>query len=396
MDWPLPQGNSGIAMISREQRTPLSEWWWTVDRLQLAAIIALMLAGIILSLAASPPVATRIGLDPFHFFNRHVLFLLPSFIVMIAVSFLSPRQIRRAALIVFFVSMTLIVATLLFGPEVKGSRRWITLIGVNIQASESAKPAFVVLVAWLFAESTRRPEMPATSMAMILLMMLVSLLVMEPDFGQTMLILMVWGALFFIAGMRMIWVLGLAGAAGAGLFSAYLLVPHVAGRIKRFINPASGDTFQVDTAMEAFGHGGWFGLGPGEGIAKRSLPDSHTDFVFAVAAEEFGIILCLVLLALFAFVVIRALSRAYRSEDMFARFAASGLAILFGVQAAINMSVNLQLIPAKGMTLPFISYGGSSMVSLAYGVGMMLALTRQRPRTEQESMNAGATAQGYA
>ncbi len=383
-------------MLSREQRNPLSDWWWTVDRLQLAAVIALMLAGVILSLAASPPVATRIGLDPFHFFNRHVLFLLPSFIVMIAVSFLSPRQIRRTALIVFAVSIALIVATLLIGPEVKGSRRWITLIGVNIQASESAKPAFVVIAAWLFAESAKRPEMPATSMALVLLLVLVSLLVMEPDFGQTMLILMVWGALFFIAGMRMIWVLGLAGAASAGLFGAYLLVPHVAGRITRFMNPASGDTFQVDTAMEAFYNGGWFGLGPGEGIAKRSLPDSHTDFVFAVAAEEFGIVLCLVLLMLFAFIVVRALLRAYATEDMFARFAASGLAVLFGVQAAINMSVNLQLIPAKGMTLPFISYGGSSMVSLAYGVGMMLALTRQRPSTEVESIAAASTARGYA
>ena len=382
-------------MLSREQRNPLSDWWWTVDRLQLAAIIALMLAGVILSLAASPPVATRIGLDPFHFFNLHVLFLLPSFIVMIAVSFLSPRQIRRTALIVFALSIALIVATLLVGPEVKGSRRWITLIGVNIQASESAKPAFVVMAAWLFAESAKRPEMPATSMALLLLLLLVSLLVMEPDFGQTMLILMVWGALFFIAGMRMIWVLGLAGAASAGLFGAYLLVPHVAGRITRFMNPASGDTFQVDTAMEAFYNGGWFGLGPGEGIAKRSLPDSHTDFVFAVAAEEFGIVLCLVLLMLFAFIVVRALSRAYATEDIFARFAASGLAVLFGVQAAINMSVNLQLIPAKGMTLPFISYGGSSMVSLAYGVGMMLALTRQRPSTEVESIAAAGTAGGY-
>src|ERR1700744_6255709 len=392
MGKPLPLGPP---MLSREQRTPLSEWWWTVDRLQLAAIIALMLAGIILSLAASPPVATRIGLDPFHFFNRHVLFLLPSFIVLIGVSFLSPRQIRRSALIVFAVSILLIVATLLIGPEVKGSRRWITLIGVNIQASESAKPAFVVIAAWLFAESTKRPEMPATSMALVLLMMLVSLLVMEPDFGQTMLILMVWGALFFIAGMRMIWVLGLAGAASAGLFGAYLLVPHVAGRITRFMNPASGDTFQVDTAMEAFYNGGWFGLGPGEGIAKRSLPDSHTDFVFAVAAEEFGIILCLVLLALFAFIVVRALSRAYATEDMFARFAASGLAVLFGVQAAINMSVNLQLIPAKGMTLPFISYGGSSMISIAYGVGMMLALTRTRPRSELASLGEAGAAPGY-
>src|SRR5271169_2641988 len=382
-------------MLSREQRNPLSDWWWTVDRLQLAAILALILGGVILSLAASPQVATRIGLDPFHFFNRHVLFLLPSFIVLVGVSFMSPRQIRRSALIVFAVSIALIVATLLIGPEVKGSRRWITLIGINIQASESAKPAFVVIAAWLFAESARRPDMPATSMALALLLMLVSLLVMEPDFGQTMLILMVWGSLFFIAGMRMIWVLGLGGAASAGLFAAYLFVPHVAGRIKRFVNPASGDTFQVDTAMEAFWNGGWFGLGPGEGIAKRSLPDSHTDFVFAVAAEEFGIMLCLALVALFAFIVIRALSRAYATEDMFARFAASGLAIMFGVQAAINMSVNLQLIPAKGMTLPFIAYGGSSIVSLGYGVGMMLALTRLRPSTELESISDAGAARDY-
>ena len=383
-------------MISREQRTPFSEWWWTVDRLLLAAIVVLMLGGVILSLAASPPVATRIGLDSFHFFNRHVMFLLPSFIVLIGVSFLSPRQIRRSALVVFAVSVALIMATLLFGPEVKGSRRWITILGINIQASESAKPAFVVLAAWLFSESARRPEMPATSMAVGILLLLVTLLVMEPDFGQTMLILMSWGALFFIAGMRIVWVLGLAGVAAAGLFAAYLFVPHVAGRIKRFMNPASGDTYQVDTAMEAFSNGGWLGLGPGEGIAKRSLPDSHTDFVFAVGAEEFGIVLCLGILALYAFIVLRTLSRAYSSEDLFARFAAAGLAILFGVQAAINMAVNLQLLPAKGMTLPFISYGGSSMVSLAYGVGMMLALTRHRPQIEVESASRASATPGYA
>src|SRR6202012_3986844 len=186
-------------MLSREQRNPLSEWWWTVDRLQLAAITALILGGVILSLAASPQVATRIGLDPFHFFNRHVLFLLPSFIVMIGVSFLSPKQIRRSALIVFAISIALIVATLLIGPEVKGSRRWITLLGLNIQASESAKPSFVVVAAWLFSESTKKPEMPATSMAVVLLLMFVALLVMETDFGQTMLTLMVWGALLFMA-----------------------------------------------------------------------------------------------------------------------------------------------------------------------------------------------------
>jgi cell division protein FtsW len=383
-------------MISREQRTPFSEWWWTVDRLLLAAFMTLMLGGVILSLAASPPVAVRIGLDPFHFFNRHVLFLVPSVIVMLAVSFLSPRQVRRTALLVFAVSIVLVVATLLFGPEVKGAKRWITILGINIQASESLKPAFVVLVAWLFAESAKRPEMPATSMALGLLLMTVTLLVLEPDFGQTMLVLMVWGTLFFIAGMRMIWVFGLMGAGAVGLFGAYMLVPHVAGRIKRFMDPASGDTFQVDMAMESFTHGGWFGQGPGEGTVKRILPDSHTDFVFAVAAEEFGIILCLALLALFAFIVIRALSRAYASEDLFARFAAAGLAIMFGIQASINMAVNLHLMPAKGMTLPFISYGGSSMISLAYGVGMLLALTRQRPRVEMESISAANAAHSFA
>jgi len=383
-------------MISREQRTPLSEWWWTVDRLLLAAIMTLMLGGVILSLAASPPVAARLHLDPFQFFNRHVIFLLPSIVVMIAVSFLSPRQIRRSALIVFAISVVLIVATLLIGPEVKGAKRWITLLGVNIQASECAKPAFVVVVAWLFAESARRPEMPATSMAMALLMTLVTLLVLEPDFGQTMLVLMVWGTLFFIAGMRMIWVFGLMGASAVGLLGAYMMVPHVAGRIKRFMDPSSGDTFQVDTALESFMKGGWFGQGPGEGTVKRILPDSHTDFVFAVAAEEFGIIICLALLALFAFIVIRALSRAYASEDLFSRFAAAGLAIMFGIQASINMAVNLHLMPAKGMTLPFISYGGSSMISLAYGVGMLLALTRQRPRIEMESISAANAARSYA
>src|SRR6478609_5723126 len=383
-------------MLSREERTPFTEWWWTVDKPLLGAILVLMLTGVILSLAASPPVATRIGLDPFHFFHRHVMFLAPSFMVLIGVSFLSPRSIRRSALIIFAISIALIVLTLAIGPEVKGSRRWITLLGVNIQASEAAKPSFVVIAAWLFAESTRRPEMPATSMALVLLLMLVSLLVMEPDFGQTMLILTVWGSLFFMAGMRMIWVFGLGGVASAGLFGAYLFVPHVAGRIKRFMDPASGDTFQVDLANESFLRGGWFGQGPGEGTVKRILPDSHTDFVFAVAAEEFGIILCLALLALFAFIVIRTLRHAYRNDDLFSRFAAAGLAILFGMQAAINMAVNLHLIPAKGMTLPFISYGGSSIISLAYGVGMMLALTRQRPRTEMESIGDANAARSYA
>ena len=367
-------------MISRVERTRFAEWWWTVDRMMLAAIAVLMMTGIVLSLAASPAVATRIGLDAFYFVNRHAMYLAPTFLVMIAVSFLSPRQIRRLALAVFIVALALTAATLVIGAEVKGARRWIVLAGVNIQPSEFVKPAFVILISWLFAESTRKSDMPANTIALALLGAAVLPLVLQPDFGQTMLIVLVWGALFFMAGMRMVWVAGLGGAALAGLAGAYFFVPHVTKRIDRFMDPSSGDMYQVSNAMESFVRGGWFGRGPGEGTVKRILPDSHADFVFAVAAEEFGIVLCLALVSLFAFIVIRALQHAFRDQDPFTRFAAAGLAILFGTQSAINMAVNLHLVPAKGMTLPFISYGGSSMISLAYGMGMLLALTRERPR----------------
>jgi cell division protein FtsW len=367
-------------MLSRAQRTPFGEWWWTVDRLTLAAIGALMLAGVVLSLAASPPVAGRLGLDPFYFVNRHILFLLPSIAVMLGVSFLNPQQVRRLSLLIFAASLVLAAATPFFGPEIKGARRWLIMFSVSIQPSEFLKPAFVIIVAWLFGESAKRPDMPANTFALMLLLTVVALMVLQPDFGQTMLIALVWSALFFMAGMRVVWVFGIAGLAGAGLLSAYYTVPHVARRIQRFLDPASGDTFNIDIATESFIRGGWFGKGPGEGTVKRLLPESHTDFVFAVAAEEFGIALCLVIVALFAFIVIRMLLRAMRNDDPFTRFAAAGLTILFAMQSAINMAVNLHLIPAKGMTLPFISYGGSSMISLGYAMGMLLALTREQPR----------------
>lgn len=367
-------------MISRAHRTPFGEWWWTVDRLTLAAIGALMLTGVVLSLAASPPVAGRLGLEPFYFVNRHILFLIPTIAILLSVSFLNPRQIRRLALIVFALSLIMVAATPYFGAEIKGARRWLILFGVNIQPSEFLKPAFVILIAWLFGESAKHPEMPANAMALVLLLVVVSLLVVQPDFGQTMLVVLVWSALFFMAGMRLVWVFGIAGLAGVGLLTAYFTIPHVARRIQRFLDPASGDTFNIDIATESFLRGGWLGKGPGEGTVKRLLPESHTDFVFAVAAEEFGIALCLAIAMLFAFIVIRSLIRAMHADDAFTRFAAAGLTMLFATQSAINMAVNLHLIPAKGMTLPFISYGGSSMLSLAYAMGMLLALTREQPR----------------
>jgi cell division protein FtsW len=369
-------------MVSRLERTHFAAWWWTVDRVLLAAVLALMFGGIVLSLAASPPVAARLGLDPFYFVSRHVLYVMPALAVMLVTSLLPPRHVRRLSLGIFILSVLLVAASLHFGAEVKGARRWLVLFGINIQPSEFLKPSLVILIAWLFGESARRPEMPANTIALLLLAISVTGLVLQPDFGQTMLVALVWGALFFLAGMRVLWVAGLGGATLAGLAAAYSFIPHVARRIERFLDPASGDSFNIDQALESFQRGGWFGRGPGEGTVKRVLPESHTDFVFAVAAEEFGIVLCLLLVGVFAFIVLRALRHARKNEDAFTRFAVAGLAILFGLQSAINMAVNLHLMPAKGMTLPFISYGGSSMLSLAYAVGMLLALTRERPRAE--------------
>ncbi|GLK82270.1 putative lipid II flippase FtsW [Ancylobacter defluvii] len=369
-------------MISRAERTVVGEWWWTVDRLLLGALAALMIIGIVLALAASPPVASRLGIaDPFHFVNRQVMFLLPALIVLIGTSFLSPKQIRRVALVLFLLFLGLVCATLVFGPEVKGARRWLNIGPIALQPSEFLKPSFVIIAAWLFSESVRRPEMPGQMMAVALLGSVVTPLVLQPDFGQTMLVSLVWGGLFFLAGLRMIWVVGLGGVGAAGLFLAYQLVPHVTKRIDRFLDPESGDTYQIDLAIDSFLNGGWLGQGPGEGTFKKMLPDGHTDFIFAVAAEEFGAVLCIMIACLFAFIVLRALSRAMHDEDPFVRFAVAGLAMLFGLQSCINMMVNLHMMPAKGMTLPFVSYGGSSLLSLAFGMGMLLALTRRRPRS---------------
>lgn len=371
-------------MVSRAQRTVLANWWWTVDRWLLAALVILIVAGMILTMAASPAVAIRIGLknDPFHFVDRQAIAVLPAVSLMLAVSFLSPRQVRRTALIVFVVSMALIIAALLFGHEVKGSRRWI----FGVQPSEFLKPAFVVLVAWAFSEGGKRRDVPGTFLAILLWPLTIVPLMLQPDFGQTMLVSLVWMALFFMAGLQWIWVVGLGGLGSAGVLLAYRFVPHVRARILKFIDPSSGngvtDTFQVDTALETIKSGHWLGKGPGEGTLKRILPDAHTDFIFAVTGEEFGLIACIALCALFAFIVVRGLLRAARSEDPFSCFASAGLVMLFGIQAAINMAVNVQLMPAKGMTLPFISYGGSSLCSVALGMGFLLAVTRRRPRSE--------------
>jgi cell division protein FtsW len=381
-------------MMSRAERTLVGDWWWTVDRAMLAALAALMVVGLVFLMAGGPPVAERLGLSTFHFVSRQVFYLAPAAALMVAVSFLSLRHVRRFALGTYVVGMVLVVLAANYGPEIKGAHRWISIGGVGLQPSEFVKPAFVVVAAWAFAEGARRKDMPGAFLALLLLPATIVPLIMQPDFGQTMLITVVWCGLFFVAGLHWFWVMGLGGAGAVGIVAAYKFLPHVRDRIERFLHKAMGDgdakdaagkimdNFQPETAMEGFVRGGWFGAGPGEGIAKRRLPDAHTDFIFAVTGEEFGIIVCLALLALFAFVVLRGLLAAQRSEDTFCRLASTGLVTMFGLQAAINMAVNVQLMPAKGMTLPFVSYGGSSLISLALGMGFLIALTRRRPRAE--------------
>ncbi|KFB09694.1 putative lipid II flippase FtsW [Nitratireductor basaltis] len=375
-------------MISRTDRSLVANWWWTVDRWFLAAFLMLMGLGVVLSFAASPAVAERIGLDSFHFVTRQVIFMVPALIALIGISFLDARYVRRFALLMFAGALVMMVATLFIGMEVKGSRRWLYLFGISIQPSEYLKPAFVVICAWLFAEHARQPEIPGNLFAMILLGLVVSLLVAQPDLGQTMLVLGTWGAMFFIAGMPWLWILLLGAVGIGGAFAAYATFPHVADRIDRFVT-GEGDTYQVDMSLEALTRGGWLGKGPGEGSVKRILPDSHTDFVFAVAGEEFGLIMCLVIVSLFAFVVLRGLYLARRETDDFTRYAMSGLVILFGFQSIINMAVNVRMMPAKGMTLPFISYGGSSLIAMAISMGFVLALSRRKPQRRVASGMGG-------
>jgi cell division protein FtsW len=368
-------------MVSRAERGPVADWMRTVDRWLLGSFAALMVIGLVMALAASPAVAERLNLPTFHFVNRQALMLAPTAILMVATSFLSPRHVRRAALVLFMVSFALIILALLFGAEVKGARRWI----FGLQPSEFIKPAFVVLAAWAFTEGGRRSStaMLAKFLSFAILPLTIVPLILEPDFGQTMLVAIVWASLFFMAGLHWFWVVGVGGVGVAGGFAAYKLSPHVHERVLRFLDPDSTggmvDTFQVDTALQSILSGGWLGRGPGEGVYKRILPDAHTDFVFAVTGEEFGMVACMAMIAFFGFIVLRGLWLASRNQDPFCRFVAAGMIVMFGVQSWINMAVNLRAMPAKGMTLPFISYGGSSLMALGIGMGFLLAVTRRRP-----------------
>ena len=371
--------------FARSDRSPLGLWWWTVDRWMLGVVALLIFIGVAMSFASSPAAAARMSLgDPFHFAVRQCVFAVAAAIILVAASMVSVRNLRRMAFAIWIAAIVLMIILPFIGHNAKGATRWLELGGFTLQPSEFMKPALVVLVAWMFAEG-QKGAVPGVAIAFGLYLISVVLLLIQPDVGQTVLITVAFGAAFFMAGVPMSWVIILGVIGVAGLSSTYFLFPHVASRVDRFLSPDKADTHQVDRAAEAIHAGGLFGRGPGEGLMKRHVPDLHTDFIYSVGAEEYGLVFSLLLISLFAFVVVRGLYRALKLSDPFEQVAAAGLFVLVGQQAIINVAVNLNMIPTKGMTLPFISYGGSSMLAMGLTLGMALALTRRRPGAYAQS-----------
>lgn len=372
-----------MQIFRRSDASHLAEWWRTIDKGLIAAALILLGAGLVLSLAAGPAAADRIGYDdPFHFVYRQAIFAAAAAGLMIATSLLDATWARRASAGVFIVCFLLMAAVLLFGHEAKGAQRWIRIGGSTFQPSEIIKPALIVLTGWLLAQREKFPRGPWAPVAFAFYAATVGLLLLQPDVGQAALLTASFVIVFFVAGLPWLWAAAFAvgGAALAG--GLYMLLPHVRQRVNSFLNPTDYDTYQIDKAHEALERGGMFGVGPGEGTVKRLLPDAHTDFIYSVAGEEFGLILCVGLALVFAVISIKGVAAAARNPDIYQRAAGTGLYALFGLQAAINMAVNLSLIPPKGMTLPLVSSGGSSLLGSALTLGLALALTRRRPEAE--------------
>jgi cell division protein FtsW len=364
----------------RSDRSPIGVWWWTVDRWMLGVVALLIAIGVVISFSASPAAAARMNIgDPFHFAVRQCVFAVGAAVILIATSMLDVKGVRRASFFIWIAAIAVMVALPFIGHNAKGATRWLEFGGFTFQPSEYMKPALIILVAWMFAEGQKGQGVPGVSIAFALYAVSVALLLIQPDVGQTVLITVAFGAAFWMAGVPMSWVMLLGATAVAGLSSTYFLFPHVQSRVDRFFSPEKADTHQVDAAAVAQAAGGLFGRGPGEGVMKRHVPDLHTDFAASVGAEEFGLIFLLLIISLFAFVVIRGLQRAMKLNDPFEQVAAAGLFVLVGQQAIINLAVNLNMMPTKGMTLPFISYGGSSMLAMGLTLGLALALTRRRP-----------------
>jgi len=367
--------------LSRADPSLLGRWWWTVDRWTLGAVGVLIGFGYVMMLAASPAVAERIHVARDAFILKQVMFLAAAGLIVMGVSLLSPRDIRRIALIGCVVALALTAMTLVAGIEIKGARRWVALPGMQIQPSEFLKPCFAVAAAWLIAEGKQVPRFPGTTLAIGVYLLIAFFLKSQPDIGMLGVVTMVFFAQLFLAGLNLFLVgLGVLGIGGGGL-AVYVFFSHVQKRVQEFLHPGAAGAaadYQPMKALEAFGNGGLWGRGPGEGHVKDVLPDAHADFVFAVVGEEFGMVVGLIIIGVFTFIVLRGLLQLLKEPDPFTVLACAGLITGFGLQAFVNMASSLQLIPTKGMTLPFISYGGSSVMAVALGIGMRLALTRRR------------------
>ena len=371
------------ALPVRDSEPILPKWARTLDKWSIGCVLILFLIGLLLGLAASVPLAERNNFQPFHYVQRQAFFGGLALIVMIVTSMLSPTVVRRLGTLGFLAAFVALALLPVFGTDFgKGAVRWFSLGFASVQPSEFLKPGFVVVAAWLLAASQQINGPPGKLYSFILCMIIVGLLVMQPDFGQACLVLFGWGVMYFVAGAPMLLLVGMAVLVVLGGTLAYSSSEHFARRIDGFLNPDVDPTTQLGYATNAIREGGLFGVGVGEGQVKWSLPDAHTDFIIAVAAEEYGLILVMIIIALYGTIVIRSLFRLMRERDPFIRLAGTGLAAMFGVQAMINMGVAVRLLPAKGMTLPFVSYGGSSLIAGGILVGMLLALTRTRPQGE--------------
>ncbi|MCE8537393.1 putative lipid II flippase FtsW [Ruegeria pomeroyi] len=371
------------AVPERGGEPVLPKWWRTLDKWSMSCVLILFGIGLLLGLAASPPLAERNGFEPFHYVQRQAFFGGLAIVAMLLTSMMSPTLVRRLAVLGFLGSFVALALLPVFGTDFgKGAVRWYSLGFASVQPSEFLKPGFMVVAAWLFAAAQEINGPPGRLWSFSLCVAIVLMLVMQPDFGQACLVLFGWGVMYFVAGAPMLLLMAMAGVVVLGGMVAYSSSEHFARRIDGFLNPDVDPTTQLGYATNAIREGGLFGVGVGEGQVKWSLPDAHTDFIIAVAAEEYGLVLVLIIIALYASIVVRSLLRLMRERDMFLRLAGTGLACTFGVQAMINMGVAVRLLPAKGMTLPFVSYGGSSLIAGGIAVGMLLCFTRTRPQGE--------------
>lgn len=368
-------------MFSRTDRSAIASWWWTVDRGLLACIFVLALFGVALVTSASPPVAIRIGADHTHFIIRHIMVVIPALMAMLFVSVLDHKAIRRFGTLMLGFSIFCMIVVLFVGTEIKGAQRWIPLPGFSLQPSELMKPAFAIVAGWLIAHQKSDPNFRGYMFSAILYLVVVVLLILQPDFGMTVVLTCMFAAQIFLAGFpfRYLTIFALAGA--GGIVAAYFGLHHVRSRIDRFMNPEAGDNYQVDKSLEAFANGGFFGQGPGQGVVKNTIPDAHADFIFSVAGEELGLLFTLVIVALYAYILLRGFNRLMESNDMFVVLAVGGILSMFGLQALVHMGSALHLLPTKGMTLPFISYGGSSTLAMGLSMGVVLGLTRRQVRS---------------